>query len=228
MPETVAASNPVLAAPTRGRKGHLTRQAILETAVDIASAQGLEGLTIGRLAKELGMSKSGLFAHFGSKLDLQLATVDEAGEIFLAEVIRPAMQAPRGMARLWALADCWLSYVERRVFRGGCFFAAAGAEFDSRPGPVRDRIADKSRQWLGSLAIAARQAQQMGELDLAEDPEQIAFEINGFDLSANWARELLGDDHAFVRARRATRRRLMDAATPAGRKAIPTTESISN
>lgn len=181
--------------------------------MDIASAEGLEGLTIGRLARDLGMSKSGLFAHFGSKLDLQLATVHEAGRIFLEAVVRPARTGPRGLPRLWRLADSWLLYVERRVFRGGCFFSSVGAEFDSRPGPVRDLIAESSRQWLGALAIAAQQAQTRGELDPAIEPDQLAFEINGIALATNWARELLGDARAFVRARTSIRGRLLGLAT---------------
>src|ERR1043166_4628074 len=126
---------------SRKAQGERTRRAILETAVHIASAEGLEGLTIGRLATELSMSKSGLFAHFGSKEELQLATVEAARDIFVREVIRPAFEAPKGVARLWGLCDVWLEYVRREVFRGGCFFAAAAAEFDGRPGAVRDRIA---------------------------------------------------------------------------------------
>ena len=190
--------------------------------MDIASAEGLEGVTIGRLATELNMSKSGLFAHFGSKQGLQLAAVEEAATIFTAEVIRPALRAPHGVARLWALYHCWLSYVERRVFRGGCFFAAAGAEFDSRPGPVRDLIADKSRQWLDALAEAVRLAQALGELDPTMEPAQLAFEVNGYGLSANWMRELLGDEAAFARARAALRERLLGLArSPEARAAIP-------
>ena len=168
------------------------------------------------------MSKSGLFAHFCSKHELQLAVVRTAGEIFRDEVIRPALRSPRGMERLWHLYDAWVSYVERRVFRGGCFFAAVAAEFDSRPGPVRDQIAELSRQWLGSLAIAARQAQRAGELDPGVDPDQLAFEMNGCLLSTNWARELFGDETAFLRARTTMRSRLLSlAVSAAGRAALP-------
>src|ERR687885_2690983 len=115
------------AAKARKAHGERTRRGILEAAVDIASAEGLEGLTIGRLAAETGMSKSGLFAHFGSKEGLQLATVEAAREIFIREVVRPAFDAGRGLARLWKLCDVWLTYVRGGVFRGGCFFAAGGA-----------------------------------------------------------------------------------------------------
>src|SRR5947209_20555254 len=115
-----------------------TRRQILDSAVPIASVDGLEGLSIGDLAQRLGMSKSGLFAAFGSKQDLQLATVDHAAEIFVEEVVRKGLDAARGLPRLWSLCDAWLHYASREVFRGGCFFASTSMEFDGRPGPVRD------------------------------------------------------------------------------------------
>src|SRR5687767_8985814 len=121
-------------------KGERTRQSILERAVDLASLEGLEGLTIGRLADELKMSKSGLFAHFGSKEELQLATVEAASQRYVAEIFAPALKEPRGYPRLLAICDSWLSYIKRGVFPGGCFFAAASFEFDSRPGAVRDFV----------------------------------------------------------------------------------------
>src|SRR5215207_4541880 len=154
-------------AEAKGRKakGARTRQAILEAAVDIASEEGLEGLTIGRLAAALSMSKSGLFAHFGSKEELQLATVEAARAVFIREVVRPAFEAARGLPRLWSLCDIWLSYVQGGVFRGGCFFAAASAEFDSRPGPVRDRIAEIMKEWLTTLRNAIVEAQEAGQMD---------------------------------------------------------------
>src|SRR6266700_3143681 len=126
-------------AKSEGRrpKGARTRESVLRVAVDLASVEGLGGLTIGRLAIELGMSKSGLFAHFGSKEDLQLATVEMARSIFISEIMVPVQAAPRGLERLWRLCNLWLQYTEQEVFRGGCFFAAASAEFDGRPGRVR-------------------------------------------------------------------------------------------
>src|ERR1043165_7610091 len=136
---------------SRKAQGERTRRAILETAVHIASAEGLEGLTIGRLALELSMSKSGLFAHFGSKEDLQVATVEAARAIFIREVIKPAFGSAEGLLRLWKRCDSWRPPVQSGVFRGGCFFAAAAAEFDSRPGPVRDRIAEIMKEWLPPL-----------------------------------------------------------------------------
>src|ERR1700687_4828373 len=128
-----------------------TRQEILRVAMDIASAEGLEGLSIGRLAIELQMSKTGIFAHFGSKEQLQLATVEAAKQVFLGQVAQPAIEHPRGVARLRAMLENWIGYVERVVFRGGCFFAAASAEFDSRHGPVRDQIAELTKAWLVAL-----------------------------------------------------------------------------
>src|SRR5216683_2380777 len=138
-----------------------TRQEILRVAMDIASAEGLEGLSIGRLATELRMSKTGIFAHFGSKEQLQLATVDAAKQIFLEQVVKPGLSSPRGLPRLKVMLESWLGYVERIVFRGGCFFAAASAEFDSRPGKVRDEIASLTKAWLmalqGEIAFARKE-----------------------------------------------------------------------
>lgn len=205
-------------AAAKGRKaqGERTRNAILETAVHIASAEGLEGLTIGRLATELSMSKSGLFAHFGSKEDLQVATVEAARAIFIREVIKPAFESTEGLQRLWKLCDIWLSYVQSGVFRGGCFFAAAAAEFDSRPGPVRDRIAEIMKEWLAALRNAIVEAQEAGHLDKDIDATQLAFEFNSLELGANWAFQLYGDPRAFKRAREAIRERLSRHATAAG------------
>src|SRR5215469_2682897 len=119
-----------------------TRREILHVAVDIASAEGLENLSIGRLTEELKMSKTGVFAHFGSKEGLQLAAVETAKGIFLERVVQPVLRTPRGVRRLRAMLESWLKYIQQIVFRGGCFFAAASAEFDSRPGAVRNSIAD--------------------------------------------------------------------------------------
>jgi AcrR family transcriptional regulator len=203
---------------SKGRKaqGERTRQAILEAAVHIASAEGLEGLTIGRLAIELSMSKSGLFAHFGSKADLQVATVEAARAIFIREVIMPAFETAQGLARLWKLCDIWLAYVQSGVFRGGCFFAAAAAEFDGRPGPVRDRIAEIMKEWLVTLRNAIVEAQKAGHLNKDIDATQLAFEFNSLELGANWAFQLYGDLRAFKRAREAIRERLNRFATTAG------------
>jgi len=202
----------------RGRKaqGQRTRHAILETAVHIASAEGLQGLTIGRLALELSMSKSGLFAHFGSKEELQIATVETARSIFINEVIKPAFAANEGLVRLRTLCDTWLGYVQNGIFRGGCFFAAAAAEFDSRPGVVRDRIAEIMKEWLATLQRAIMEAQNAGQLKSDVDATQLAFEFNSLELGANWAFQLHGDLRAFTRAREAIRERLGRYATAAG------------
>lgn len=190
----------------RVERGEQTRRQILRRAAEIASVEGLEGLSIGRLATELRVSKSGVFAHFGSKEELQLATVRAAAAIFAAEVVEPARVAPPGLARLERLLDSWLAYSERRTFPGGCFFHAVQAEFDARPGRVRDSIARYGDEWHAYVrdTIAA-----IGSVD---DPDQLAFELIAFLEMAN-ARSVLHDDpHAYGRARAAVRARLAQAA----------------
>lgn len=194
-------------------KGQQTRAAIVDTAMNIASIEGLEGLTIGRLATELAMSKSGLFAHFGSKEELQLATIEAARQIFIHEVITPARQAARGLARLWALCDAWLSYMEREVFPGGCFFMAASAEFDNRPGPIRDQVAAQMQEWLDYLTKNVQHAQSLTQLSGSPEPAQLAFELHALVLGANWAMQLYNDRQASARARRAILARLHGLAT---------------
>ncbi len=206
-------------------KGGRTRQAILEVAVDIASAEGLEGLTIGRLASQLSMSKSGLFAHFGSKEDLQLATIDAARAHFIHHVIQPALDNERGLQRLWKLCDGWLSHVQDGECSGGCFFAAAASEFDSRPGLVRDRIAAIMLEWLGTLQRAIVESQEAGQMDPAVDPPQLAFEFNSFELGANWSFQLYGDKKAFARAREAMLERLHRYSTRSGARLLPSIEA---
>jgi AcrR family transcriptional regulator len=187
--------------------GERSRRTILDAAAKLATTEGLEGLSIGRLADHIGMSKSGLYAHFGSKEELQLATVDTAGEIFSADVVAPAERAATPLAKLEALCEQFLSHVERRVFPGGCFFASAAAEFDTHPGLVRERIAEFQRGWMGLLVRLVRDAQAAGELR-AEDPDQVAFELNGYLLMANTAFLLHGDAQAIARARNAVAARL--------------------
>jgi AcrR family transcriptional regulator len=189
-------------------KGDRTRHSILERAVDIASLEGLEGLTIGRLADDLQMSKSGLFAHFGSKEELQLATIDAAGQRFVDEVMRPALRAERGYPRLIAICRSWLHYVGRRVFPGGCFFAAASFEFDGRPGPVRDAVVAAMDAWITALEKAIRLAKQEGHLDPSVEPAQLAFELNAIFFGANFAWHLRNDAHALRRAEKAIEHRL--------------------
>jgi AcrR family transcriptional regulator len=189
-------------------KGERTRQSILDRAVDLASTEGLEGLTIGRLAEELKMSKSGLFAHFGSKEDLQIAVTRAAAERYIDEIFKPVLATPRGYPRLMAICESWLSYIRRGVFPGGCFFAAASFEFDSRPGAVRDLVQQLMNDWIGALEKAIRMAQDEGHLDRSVDPAQLAFELNSLFFGANFAYHLRDDKDALERAQRAVVSRL--------------------
>jgi AcrR family transcriptional regulator len=175
-------------------KGNQTREAILDRAVDLASVEGLEGLTIGRLAAELQMSKSGLFAHFGSKQDLQLATIAAAAARFRATVVDPALELPEGAPRLRALTERYLDQVD--TSSGGCFWAATSAEYDDRPGPVRDAIVASLDAWLAALE---RQARVAG----LERPERLAFEIYSLVMGANARYRLSGDKRVFGYAREA-------------------------
>jgi AcrR family transcriptional regulator len=167
----------------------------------MASVEGLEGLSLGALASRLGISKSGLFAHFGSKEELEIATIEAAGRVFADDVLKPGLAAPPGIRRLVALSETFLSHVERRVFPGGCFFAAAAAELDSRSGPVRERIAAFQREWMGTLERLAAEARAAGELERSVDPKQIAFEVNAMLAAANAQFLLQGDAAVFDRAR---------------------------
>ena len=161
--------------PATGRKsrsdGERSREAILRAAASLATVEGITGLSLGRLADAVGMSKSGLFAHFGSKEDLQLATIDTACVIYRDLVVEPALAAQSGIARLRALAERFLGHVEESVFPGGCFFASVAAEVDTHPGPVRDRALEFVAEWFGTLRQAVVDAQAEGEIDPAEDPE---------------------------------------------------------
>jgi len=188
--------------------GERTRRAILHEAVRLATLDGLEGLSIGNLADALGMSKSGLYAHFGSKEELQLAVIDEAGGIFRAEVIDPAIAAPPGLGQLVAVCDAFFDHLKRRTLPGGCFFAGAILEMGTRPGRVRERVSAFQADFLRLLRSFAAAALDREELPADEDPELLAFELNGIILAAN-ARFVLSDgaDGLGV-ARTATRRRL--------------------
>jgi AcrR family transcriptional regulator len=181
---------------------------ILDAAARLATVEGLEGLSIGRLAEHIGMSKSGLYAHFGSKEELQLATVETAAVIFRDDVIRPTEVVAAPLARLEALCEAFLSHLERRVFPGGCFFVSAAAEFDTHPGPVKEHVASFLREWLGTLDDLAARAQRDGDLDRAEEPAQLAFELDAYLLMANMAFLLHNDPRSLQRARAACRTRL--------------------
>ncbi|MBX5441153.1 MAG: TetR/AcrR family transcriptional regulator [Solirubrobacteraceae bacterium] len=199
---------------TDGRllRGEQTRRAILERAAEIATVEGLEGLSIGRLAGELGVSKSGVFAHFGSKEELQLATIERAREVFIERVIEPALRE-RGLARLWAMCENRIAYAKARVFPGGCFFYAAEMEFGPRPGRVRDALRREKAAWWAWLVGTIERARDAGELEPTVDAEQLAFELDAFVGAAN-ADALLDDDPvAFDRARAAMRARLRAVAT---------------
>lgn len=191
-----------------GGKGATTRAEILERAVDLASVEGLDGLTIGRLAAELEMSKSGLFAHFGSKQELQLAAVEAAARSFAAAVIEPATSSPEGAARLRSIADAYLAHLDRDAYSGGCFWAATSVEYDDRPGPVRDAIAAALDNWLGELE---RQARIAG----AVEPARLAFELFAAVMAAN-SRYRLSGDRAVFRYARQTIDRLLDELPSAG------------
>jgi AcrR family transcriptional regulator len=221
MPKAVLSNPKKASQPTRRKavphqqaRGLRTREAILARAVDIASAQGLEGLTVGSLATQLKMSKSGLFAHFGSKEDLQLATVDFARQIFIKEVTLPALTARKGMPRLWGLLELWMGLVEKQIFEGGCFFSAASFEFDSRRGVVRDRIAAIMHEWIGAITRAVYEAQKAGHLDRKVDPTRLAFEIHAISMGAHWAYQLLDDKQAYPRARTILLEKLRSISTP--------------
>ena len=189
------------------QKGSDTRASILDRAVDLASVEGLEGLTIGRLAAELRMSKSGLFAHFGSKQELQLATVAAAAERFRAAVIEPSLSAPDGAPRLRAMGERYLAELDS--YAGGCFWAATSAEYDDRPGPVRDAIAAALDAWLGELE---RQARVAG----VERPERFAFELYSLVMGVNSRYRLSGDERVFGYAREALDRLLVDLPGESG------------
>ena len=188
--------------------GLRSRRAILDAAARLATVEGLEGLSIGRLAEHIGMSKSGLYAHFGSKEELQLATIETAGDIFRDDVVRPTQEIVAPLARLEALCESFLIHLERRVFPGGCFFASVAAEFDTHPGPVKEAVASFLRGWLTTLEDLAAAGQREGALAASEDPAQLAFEIDAYLLMANMAFLLHNDPGTLAFARTAIDARL--------------------
>ncbi|HVI93213.1 MAG TPA: TetR/AcrR family transcriptional regulator [Anaeromyxobacter sp.] len=195
-------------------KGEQTREAILERAIRLASEVGLEGVTIGRLADALDLSKSGLFAHFESKEALQVETIERAAQRFIEVVVRPALSAPRGEPRLRALFERWLRWPRAVPQPGGCIFVQASVELDDRPGPARDRLVQLQREWLDTLARAVRGARDEGQLRADVDAQQFAFELYGVMLSSHHHARLLHDRSADERARRAFERLLDDARPP--------------
>jgi AcrR family transcriptional regulator len=191
--------------------GERSRNAILREAAKLATVEGISGLSIGRLADAVGMSKSGLFAHFGSKAELQLATIETATAVFTEHVVKPASAAPTGIGRLRLLSELFIAHVESTVFPGGCFFASVAAEMDTHPGPVRDRAIEAMEEWFGALVAAVEDAQAEGALDPAEDAEQLAFEIDAYLLLGNAQFVVAEEPAPLNRARRAVENRLAQA-----------------
>jgi AcrR family transcriptional regulator len=191
------------------RKGEQTRSLILDDATAFASQVGLEGLSIGSLAGRLGMSKSGLFAHFGSKEDLQLQTLKHAQQLFADRVFAPALKQPPGLPRLQAVFSNWIAWIESSdEFPGGCVIVAAATEFDDRPGAVRDALASGQRELRGAIVKAVRLAVDEGHLDPKTDAWQFGFEILGIVLATHHDHRLLGDTRAAARAKQAFERLL--------------------
>lgn len=188
-----------------GRKpradGVASRRAILTAAASLATTRGLEGLSIGELAQHIGMSKSGLYAHFKSKEELELATIDTAAEIFENDVIRIVPEVPGGLARVRALTEAFLQHLARRVFPGGCFFATVGAQLVAHPGRPRDRIMRLQQEWVAQFISALRQARDARELPRDADIDQLAFEITAMMFRSNFAWIMTEDARVLEQAR---------------------------
>lgn len=182
------------------RKGEQTRVTILDEALKIASKLGLEGLTIGSLADATGMSKSGLFAHFGSREDLQLAVLEHAAQRYGEQVFVPVLKIDRGLPRLRGLFERWLDWALESGLPGGCIMISAAAEYDDRPGPIRDAVIANQHRGNAITQKAVRLAIEEGHLSPDTDPEQISFELLGIVLAAHNHRRLLGDKEARKRA----------------------------
>jgi AcrR family transcriptional regulator len=205
---TAVRGQPLIESPpaqtsTDGRRarGMRSRAAVLERSVQMASREGLEGLTIGKLAADLEVHKSSVFALFGSKEDLQLATLATARSILIERVIAPALSSEEGLARLLAMGEAWWDYLASDVFVGGCFLCAASTEMDGRPGPVRDAVANVMREWIGVLKANIEAAIVAGRLQPDVDPGAMAFRLNALGMAANWQRQLLEDPSGLEYAR---------------------------
>jgi len=216
-------ANPTGPAARKPREDGLrSRQAILLAAANLATTRGLEGLSLGQLAEQIGMSKSGLYAHFKSKEELELATIETAAEIFEREVLVPAVKSPAGLKRVWSLAEAFLAHLERRVFPGGCFFAATAAQLAAQPGRARDRVMAMHEQWQNLFMDALRQAVDAGALPRNTDLQQTVFEITAMLLRANFTWIVTGDAGALEQARAGIRHvleRVAGASTQKGRTA---------
>jgi AcrR family transcriptional regulator len=183
-------------------KGEVSRATILLAAAKLATTRGLDGLSIGDLAAEVGMSKSGLYAHFKSKEELELATIETAAAIFDREVLQPAARAQAGTERLWALVDAFLSHLERKVYPGGCFFAAVASELDTRPGAARDRVVAMLGGWQSLFRQCILDAQASGEIDPQAEVAQTAFEIQAMLLAGNFQFVMTNDPIRLTQARK--------------------------
>lgn len=201
-------------------KGEKTRRGILERAVNIASVEGLNGLTIGKLADDLSLSKSGLYAHFGSKEELQMSTVRHAREIFYSSVIARTEDIDDGILKLYALASEWMDQIADEVFDGGSFFAAVCAEFDDRPGRVRDLIEEVTGKWSAVLEKEARLAVRLSELKKSTTPRKLVFRIQAFVYEANRRFRFNRNDEVFAIAGEAILEDMLRNATELGRKAL--------
>jgi AcrR family transcriptional regulator len=195
-----------------------TREAIVARATDMASVAGLEGVTIGRLASDLGMSKAGVIGQFGSKGELQMAALDAASQAFVAAVWAPAADRAPGLPRLLAICDAWVDYVARPPYQGGCFFTAVSTEFDTRGGPVHEAVQGRGRQWRKVLRREVTIAIEAGDLSADLDPDQAVFELESIPMGLNQSLQLYDDRRATARARRAMRRVLgVEGAATAAR-----------
>jgi AcrR family transcriptional regulator len=197
----------------RPRKGEQTRAAILDVALGLAARDGLEGLTIGTLAEQLKMSKSGVFAHFGSREELQLAVLHEYVQRFVDSVLRPAIKKPRGLPRLEALLERWVALLAREITQG-CIMVAGSIEYDDRPGPLRDRMVAIVTGWKAELLKAIRQSVVEGHLRADVDAHQMTFEIYGLMLALHQDARLLRSADSIRRTRKGISRILADAASP--------------
>jgi AcrR family transcriptional regulator len=217
----IASALSSIATALRPRKGDQTRAAIVEAALAMASRDGLEGLTIGTLADQMRMSKSGVFAHFGSREDLQLAVLKEYVGRFVDEVLRPAVKKPRGLPRLEAILDRWVAFLARELTRG-CIMIAGAVEYDDRPGPLREAMVSIITGWKAELLKAIRQAMVEGHLKSSVDAPQMVFEIYGLMLAMHQDARLLRSADSAKRARAGLRRLLDSARTAKGPAQIPT------
>jgi AcrR family transcriptional regulator len=200
----------------RRMRGRQSRAAVLERSVQLASRYGLEGLTIGTLAADLGLHKSSVHALFGSKLELQRATLAAARVILIDRVIVPGFSSPVGLSRLQALGEAWCDYLAADVFAGGCFLCAASAEMDGRPGPLRDAVRSVMGEWIAVLEDNIQAAVAARAFRPEVDPAALSFRLNALGMAANWQRQLFGDPAGIEQARAAWRAEL-ERATPEGK-----------